>query len=320
MTTATPAPASAPAPQRPAPRTLRDLLMGNPVVLKELRGRMRGWRAFIVLSVYLFLMSGFVFLLYLAFAVSSSASGVGSGPNSQEAGKIVFFAIVGIELLLVCFIAPAFTSGSISGEKERQTFDLLRATLLSARAFVLGKLTSALSYILLLLFAALPLQSLALLLGGVAPEEILLATVMLICTAFLFGTSGIFFSSIMNRTLGATVLTYAFALLANLGLPLVMLILIPFGSAFFNFSPNPFAEGLLVYTFSLLIVLNPLATAIATEVILTNQHTLFYFTTTISSGVQLPLISPWLPYCLICLFVSFLFILGSIGAMQRPER
>ena len=38
-------------------------LLRNPVVLKELRGRMRGPRAFVVLTVYLTLMSGFATLL-----------------------------------------------------------------------------------------------------------------------------------------------------------------------------------------------------------------------------------------------------------------
>ena len=145
-------------------------LTRNPVVLKELRGRMRGPRAFIVLTLYLLLMSGFVALLYLVY-IASVNSAV-SGNSGQLVGKFVFGAVVGIELLLVCFIAPAFTAGAISGERERQTYDLLRTTLLPAQALVLGKLASALSYMLLLLVAAFPLQSLAFLLGGVGPEEV----------------------------------------------------------------------------------------------------------------------------------------------------
>jgi ABC-2 type transport system permease protein len=188
-----PAPTTAPARPRPS---LRGWLTRNPVVLKELRGRMRGPRAFVVLTTYLLLMSGFVTLLYVVYIASTN--NVYSNPGSQLIGKFVFGAVVGIELLLVCFIAPAFTAGSISGEREHQTYDLLRTTLLTASQLVLGKLASALSYILLLLVAAVPLQSLAFLLGGVALEEVLIATVLLVATAFLFGTSGIFFSSFMR--------------------------------------------------------------------------------------------------------------------------
>ena len=302
-----------------ARKRLREQLTRNPVVLKELRGRMRGPRAFIVLTVYLLLMSGFVTLLYVVYLASTNNAY--SGANSQWLGKYVFGAVVGIELLLVCFISPAFTAGAVSGEREHQTFDLLRTTLLTARAVVLGKLTSALSYVLILLLAALPLQSLAFLLGGVAPEEVLIATALLVATTFLFGASGIFFSSIMRRTLGATVLTYAFALLATVGLPLILLAVLPLSSVFFyNVSPGPVWQGALIYVFGLLIATNPIATAITTEIILINEHTAFYFTFPLTNGASLPLISPWLPFVVFCFALGTLMVLLSIVYVKRPER
>jgi ABC-2 type transport system permease protein len=317
--TATEAAAPAPPAVDRARRGLRQLLTRNPVVLKELRGRMRGPRAFVVLTVYLLLMSGFVSLLYLVYVASTND--IYSGASSQVVGKFVFGAVVGIELLLVCFIAPAFTAGAISGERERQTYDLLRTTLLSATGLVLGKLASALSYILLLLVAAFPLQSLAFLLGGVAPEEVIIATLLLIATSFLFGTSGVFFSSFMRRTLGSTVLTYAFALLATLGLPLVLLAVLPLTNLlFFNNSPGPLVEAVLVYGLGLLIATNPIATAVVTEVVLINEQTAFYWTISISNGVTLPLLSPWLPFILFCLVAGVLMIVASILAVKRAER
>ena len=82
------------------PRTLRERLTSNPVVLKELRGRMRGNRAFIVLTVHLGLISLFTILLYLAYTASTTNV---YGPSSQIAGKVVFAGVVGIELFIVCF-------------------------------------------------------------------------------------------------------------------------------------------------------------------------------------------------------------------------
>jgi hypothetical protein len=49
-------------------------------------------------------------------------------------GKAVFAATVLVQLVLVCFIAPGLTATAIAGERERQTFELLRTTLLSAAA------------------------------------------------------------------------------------------------------------------------------------------------------------------------------------------
>ena len=308
--------APVPAPPRPS---LGQWLTRNPVVLKELRGRMRGPRAFVVLTTYLLLMSGFVTLLYVVYVTSTN--NVYSNPSSQLIGKFVFGAVVGIELLLVCFIAPAFTAGAISGEREHQTYDLLRTTLLSASQLVLGKLASALSYILLLLVAAVPLQSLAFLLGGVALEEVMVATVLLVATALMFGTSGIFFSSFMRRTLASTVLTYAFALMATLGLPLILLALFPLNSfLFYNSNPGPVAQVVLYLGLWALLSTNPIGTAIATEVLLVEEHTLFLFNAPLSNGATLPLISPWIPFVLFSFALGAVMILLSILAVRRSER
>lgn len=313
-----PAPAPAPAKSR-LPRSLRAILTANPVVLKELRGRMRGPRAFMVLTAYLLLMSAFVTLLYMVYVVSTNE--VYNGTSSQVVGKFVFGAVVGIELLLVCFIAPAFTAGAISGERERQTYDLLQTTLLSAHALVLGKLASALSYIFLLLIAAFPLQSLAFLLGGVSPEEVLIASGLLVATAWLFGAAGVFFSSFMRRTLGSTVLTYAFALMATLGLPLILTAILPLMGLFYSTgSPGPLVEAVLIYGFGLLVTINPIATAVATEIILINNQSAFYFTIPLNNGFALPLISPWLPFMLFCFVFGALLTVASILAVRRAER
>ena len=307
------------APPKPV-RTLRGYLTRNPVVLKELRGRMRGARAFILVTFHLLAMSGFVTLLYATYTASTNS--VSSGANSQLLGKVVFGGVVGVELLLACFITPAVTAGAISGERERQTYDLLRTTLLSAHALVLGKLASALLFVLLLLLVALPLQSLAFLLGGVAPQEVLIASALLVATAFLFGSAGIFFSSLMRRTLGSTVLSYSFALLDTLGLPLVIVAVLPLAGLFFySAPPGPVIEATLIYVFGLLISLNPIAAAITTEALLVNQYqTAFYFTYPLSSGISIPLVSPWLPCVVFCFGLGTLMIGLSIQMVKNAER
>src|SRR5579871_2560173 len=137
-------------------RTDMQAFRVNPVMMKELRGRMRGVRAFAVMTVYLGLMSGFTTLLYLVYSSFTRSSGSAA---AGEIGRVLFLGVVGIELLLIVFIAPAFTAGAITGERERQTYDLLQTTLLATPSFVTGKLESALGYILLLLLSGIPLES-----------------------------------------------------------------------------------------------------------------------------------------------------------------
>jgi ABC-type transport system involved in multi-copper enzyme maturation permease subunit len=194
----------------------------NPLLIKELRGHMRGARAFIVLTVYLLLLSCFTSIVYYSY--SAEASVAGGGAEMTYLGQAIFATVVLLEILTVTAITPAFTAGAISGERERKTYELLRTTLLPARGVISGKLAAALTYTLLLIVAAVPLQSLAFVLGGVVVEELALALVILLVTAIAYAAIGLFFSSLVRTTRAATGLSYVTAFLTTIGLPLVLLV------------------------------------------------------------------------------------------------
>lgn len=295
----------------------------NPVMLKELRGRMRGIRAFIVMTVYLGLMSGFTALLYLIYQPVAQASGATS---AGEIGRVLFLGLVGVELLLIIFIAPAFTAGAITGEREHQTYDLLRTTLLASPSFLIGKLESALSYILLLLFSAIPLQSLAFLFGGVSETEVILSFVILAVTAVTLGTVGIFFSAVTPRTLSASVRSYTVALAVVFGIPVVLSF--PLLNAFTNavsgvgtlVSASPVVESILVYLGSLLVSLNPIATALVTQQLLIERQVLGFWNLTLSSnGSTIPLVSPWISFTIIYLVIAAVLVVLAVRQMRRVE-
>ena len=107
-----------------------------------------------------------------------------------ELGRLLFIGVLFIELMLIIFIVPALTAGAITSERERKTYDLLQTTLISKSSFVVGKMQSALGYIMLLLLSAIPLQSTAFLFGGVSESELLLALVVLAISAITLGASG----------------------------------------------------------------------------------------------------------------------------------
>jgi ABC-2 type transport system permease protein len=292
-------------------------IFDNPVVLKELRGRMRGARAFVVLTIYLALLGAFSSLVYVA--VSESSTNASGQVTVGEIGRTLFGGIVGIEMLLVAFIAPAFTSGAISGEREHQTYDLLRTTLLPSHSFVLGKLLSAMLYVLLLLLAAIPLQSIAFFFGGVAETEIALSFVILAATALLFSTIGIYFSARANRTLSASVMTYATAMFIMFGLPLVLgAIMLLFGFSLSDVRSSNTDIALLYFSGGLL-SLNPAATAVLTQYILLNQRTVGVFSYTLSGGDKVTLISPWIPFTVIYLLLTVVFFVLAVRRVRHLE-
>ncbi len=284
----------------------------NPVMLKELRGRMRGVRAFVVLSVYLGLMSGFLVLLYLITAPQQRSSAA-----AGEIGRVLFAGVVGIELMLIIFIAPAFTAGAITGERERLTYDLLRTTLLPSPTFVIGKLESALSYVLLLLLSAIPLQSIAFLFGGVTEQELLLSFVILAVTAIALGTVGIYFSAAAPRTLSASVRAYTTTLVATFGVPLVLSIIV---NVLTNAVRNqPTLEAIFKYLNDFLVSLNPIVTALLTQQLLVDRQTLGFWTDTLTDGSTIPRVSPWITFTMIYLVASGILIVLSIRQTRKTE-
>lgn len=205
---------------------------------KELRGRMRGRRAFIVITIYLLLLSSFAFGIYEYLRQQSLQQvfvglqpgidpGFGGGfttyPSSQgtalsaTVGHAIFSGLLVVETLLVLVLAPAFTSGAVSLEREKQTLDLLVATPLSTFGMVLGKLLSALTWVFLLIVASVPLASVVFAFGGVGPEDLLRGYALLFALAFGMGAVGMFISALVRRTQTATVLTFVAVLVLTLG-------------------------------------------------------------------------------------------------------
>ena len=292
----------------------------NPVALKELRERMRGARAFVVITVYLGLMSGFTILLYLIQRgiIQNDGSAV-----TGELGRTLFRGVVGIELLLIVFIAPAFTAGAVSTERERKTYDLLQITLLPKPSFIIGKLESALGYILLLLLAAIPLQSIAFLFGGVSESELLLAFIILTVSAITLGTVGLYFSTTVDRTLSASVRAYTVAFVVMIGIPLLLSFFISiFQDALQGNKTGievPVIETALIYFGALLVSLNPLTTAVASQQLLIDQQGLGFWQATIGDGTEIPLVSPWITFTILYLVVSAVLVVLAVRRMRQVE-
>ncbi|MDP8905359.1 MAG: ABC transporter permease subunit, partial [Chloroflexota bacterium] len=206
------------------------------VGIKELRGRMRGRRAFAVVTIYLLLLSLFAFAIYHYLKQQSMATGFGPMPGpdwrgdemgwavgstgtalSAGIGHAIFGGLLMVETLLVLILAPAFTAGAISLEREKQTLELLITTPLSTLGMVVGKLLSALTYVFLLIIASIPLASLVFVFGSVGPEDLLRGYVMLFALAFGMGAIGLFISALVKRTQTATVLTFVLVIVLSIG-------------------------------------------------------------------------------------------------------
>jgi ABC-type transport system involved in multi-copper enzyme maturation permease subunit len=286
----------------------------NPVILKELRKRMRGRQAYILLFAYLVIITAFMTLIYATTLVNNPSRW---DPQARQTlGKLIFGMIVLTELLLISLISPALTSGAIASEREHRTLDLLRTTLLSARALVMGKLGSAFSFVFLLIFSAVPLQGMAFLLGGVGMAELIISSLLMIVTALFFCALGLFFSSFMKRTSMANIATYSVIVVPTIGLGVFFFVLAMVSSSIHNRVSETLLSTFLWIVFST----NPLLAAVTSEAILVSSQELFFVSSSPFDSLPFPVPSPWIP-CLLFYFIgSIVLIRLSIRFVNQPDR
>jgi ABC-2 type transport system permease protein len=302
---------------------LSALLWKNPVLVKEFRTRMRGNRAFVLISAHLLVIGGIILLTYMLY--TASLNDYNRLEERRMLSKVLFGLLVSLEMVMISFTAPALTSGTISAEREHQTFELLKVTLLKPTTLVSGKYVSSLFFILLLLFTAIPLQSPAFLVGGVLPQEIIIGTLILVVSAVTFCAVGIFFSSLFKRTLASTVASYAFAIFTVFGVPLLGLLFLALFSSFLSQIFSNFSlltKSIALLTAWLLASITPVAAIIATESFLLSQNSIWFLRVDIpytNPTTQIFLPSPWMLYVIFYLLFSLILLIASILLVRRTD-
>ncbi len=179
-------------------RRMADLLLDNPLLLKELRVGLRERKIFLLQTVYL------VVLGTSTAAFLFSASEPGDLLEMPEHGRLLHQILFWTQLAMVVLITPSLTCSQISGERENQTLELLCASRLRTVQIVTGKLAYALAYMGLLLVSSMPMVAVVFLMGGVSPVEVLISYGILALVATLAGLLGLFFSAREHRTGYAT--------------------------------------------------------------------------------------------------------------------
>jgi ABC-type transport system involved in multi-copper enzyme maturation permease subunit len=179
-------------------------LIENPVMQRELLVNLRMARAFILLFVYQALLGAVV---YFAWPQDAQLDLTEGSSSRQEAKALVDLFFVG-QYVLASMMAPSFAAGTITGEKERKTYEMLLASPLKPTAIILGKLVASLTHLAVLIFSSLPIVMLCLPLGGAQVYEVLAAYVALIVSVISFGMISVACSAYFQRTSASLVVSY----------------------------------------------------------------------------------------------------------------
>ncbi|MFZ7946621.1 MULTISPECIES: ABC transporter permease [Bacillaceae] len=190
---------------------MRNLFL-NPVLNKEFKLRFRSFKSFLGLAFYLLALSiliiGFIYL-----QTQNSPMGLFRPDQSRE----MFMLLTFIQMGLILFITPGLTAGVISGEREKQTLNILLTTNQSSTSIILGKLISSVSFLLLMIVASMPIYSIVFLFGGISPGQVVTILGFYIFTILVYGSIGIFLSTLVRKTIIAMVSTYGVTLFLTAG-------------------------------------------------------------------------------------------------------
>lgn len=190
----------------------------NPVLEREMRERMRGPRAAVVLTLYLGVLVGIFYIVFRTYTDSRFGARSAVTPTDvARIGRSTFEWVLFFMLLLVFFLVPGLTAGAVSGERERQTLIPMQITLLRPWSIVFGKVSASLSFLILLIVATTPLLALSYLIGGVSLAQVAKGLFGVLFTGLVLACVTVACSAAVRRTQSATVLAYGMTLLLTIG-------------------------------------------------------------------------------------------------------
>ena len=187
----------------------------NAVYTKELKQSVRNIKFPITVGLYCFTIA--VIGLFTLVAISAYGYPVYSAYTIKQDFITFYSVLFGLEFGLVIFVVPAITGGTISGERDHGTLDLLFATTLGPYRIIMGKLISVVSKLLIYVISSLPILALVFTMGGAGLVDLLRYMLLILLTSLYIGSFGVFMSVIFKKTSTAMAVTYVWIMFIALG-------------------------------------------------------------------------------------------------------
>ena len=182
------------------------------------------------------------FALFCLYISNNEGRGLSGRAEIAEFAWSFFCIFSVMQLLVVAALGPAMAAGTIAQERERRTIEYLFASTLCNAEIVLGKLLARLMHVAYLVLAGMPILFIAMLMGGIAPEAIVVLTIVTISTALTVSIISITVSVWSARAREAVVRAYL-VIIALLVLPPILLL--ARGTWFYDTFLDPINEQLL---------------------------------------------------------------------------
>lgn len=286
----------------------------NPILKKELQLGSRSIRMPIFVMIYDIVLS------VIAIAIIAVIGLVNSNGQTDFSNYLTIYQIIGwTQLAITLIIVPILTAGTISGERERQTLDIMLTTPKSPISIVFGKLSASLANYMIYVISSIPIMSIAFILGGLNWFALLGYILMMFVVAAYVGSIGVYCSSTFKTTIAAVVVTFLIAA-AMLILPFILFFLLYGGGdvvykQITHTSSSTFTVGTIpdfnMGPLPMIMLLNPLSgffDYMMMTMDITSIHQLIQESG--DFGTIMPILSyAWIPMnIIVCGLISYLFI------------
>ncbi|MCD2442779.1 ABC transporter permease [Agromyces sp. SYSU K20354] len=166
------------------------------IVTLDLRQRVRGVAWYVLLGVFVLLVS----LVTVLTVIASNAWDTGGGA--------VFSGVVFFVLLLGTLVSPALSGNAINGERDAGTLATTQVTLITTAQLVIGKWLAAWLTALAFLAASVPFLVFGIVLGQISAATIVISVLVLAVELAVIAAVGVGLSGVLSRPLFSVVVTY----------------------------------------------------------------------------------------------------------------
>ncbi len=308
----------------------------NPLLVRHLYGSVRRHRFFWLLTLYLL----GVGILTLSFTLITALSTIITRFDQTVTismldlfiqGRVLYWFSSVLLILTASQLVPIGALGSLAGERDNRTLDLLVTTTLRSRDIIFGKLGAALLTGMVYLLAPLPLLMTGFWMGGVMPIELALTVVFLLVTMLVKISWALFLSSLVNKSIVAVLIFFGLNFAA---IPVFFTGAAVFGTFYdawyysTTISLPVWLNGLIQYSWVILSMLNPIAAAGVTQAFGLEEGTWLILRLPVRQAYgmggatlgTLYLPSPWIVYTLLSLAATIFFLFFCIQHLNKPAR
>ena len=178
----------------------------NPIVKKDVKVQARSIRICIEMFAYELILALIFFFAMLIITQENYYS-----TNNLYSSMVWLYPVLAVaQLCIIGVVVPIRTASAISGEKERQTFDIMMTTSMTPLSIVLGKVMIAMIQSMFFVVASLPIMALVFIVGGMSWGYLFWFFCVALLVSLFAASIGIFCSSICKKSISAVILSYAF--------------------------------------------------------------------------------------------------------------